>query len=235
LPELRDFLTVFQMQIRGEDFGASASDLALCIQSLVNEGRAAISTNPSNIEDTDALPLLVEMDASIREELSLDFPAFVPAAALWGARLFHQLCRFVVCRDISEEQIKATCEVVCPEHREPQTDWSVDLTLHHLPNLFQLARHLSNGDPLIALMRQIAVAWPFSSVGIPGLENLRLESFVHHPALRRVYGDRILAAGDTSRLGEAEVNDLLRADLGFHRELSPTIAAKLFETIHDNR
>ena len=235
MPDRRDFLNVFAMQIKGEDLGASASDLALCIQSLVNEGRPAISTNPSNIDDIDTLPLLAAMDASIREELSLDVPAFSPAAALWGARLFHQLCLFVVCRDIPEDQIKQTCEVACPEQRGPQTDWSVDLTLHHLPNLFQLARHLSNGDPLIAQMKQIAVTWPFSSVGIAGLENLRLDSFVNHPALRRVYGDRILAAGDASRLGEAVVNDLLRADLGFHRELSSTIAAKLFETIHDTR
>jgi hypothetical protein len=79
-------------------------------------------------------------------------------------------------------------------------------------------------------MKRIASAWPLSSVGIAGLEKLRLEPFVSDPALRRLYADRIIAAGDTSRLGDPRIDDLLRADLGVHSELASAIAAKLFPT-----
>jgi hypothetical protein len=138
-----------------------------------------------------------------------------------------------VCRDIPAEQINATCSIPCPEPRSPETDWSADLTLRHLPRLFQLAHHLSHADPLVQQIRQIAADWPLSSVGIAGLEKLRLDSFVNHPGLRRLYADRIVAAGDVSRLGDPLIANLLRADLGIHRELAPAIAARLFEPAHD--
>jgi hypothetical protein len=221
------------MQHRGEYALGSASDLALCLQALADEGRAGVCARPSDIDDSDAVPLLERLDACARDELALELPAFSAGAALWGARLFHQLCRFVVCREIAEDQINATCAVPCPAPRGPETDWSVDLTLRHLPKLFQLARHLSNADPLVGQMKQIAAAWPLSSVGIPGLEGLRLDSFIADAALRRLYADRIIASADTSRLGEPEVDDLLRADLGLHRDLAPVIAGKLFTTTHD--
>jgi hypothetical protein len=199
----------------------------------VNEGRASVSAQASPVDDADALPLLQQLDAFARAELALELPAFSPNAALWGARLFHQLCRFVVCRDIAEDAIKSACNSACPEPRSPQTDWSVDLTLHHLPNLFQLARHLSNADPLVEQMKKIAAEWPLPSVGIKGLENLKLDSFIEHPGLRRLYADRIISAQDTTRLGDPRLDDLLRADLGVHREIASTVASHLFETTHD--
>jgi MoxR-vWA-beta-propeller ternary system domain bpX4 len=216
-------------QDEGEQPSQSYSDLAIFIQSLANEGRAAVSADPSDIDDADAVPLLRELDGFARDGLALELPAFSPNAALWAARLVHQLCRFVVCRDIPEEQINAACNAACPEPRGPETDWSVDLTLHHLPNLFRFARQLSNADPLVEQMRKIAAEWPLSSVGINGLENLRIDSFVEHPALRRLYADRIIAASDTSRPGDLRLDDRLRADLCVHRELAPAIAASVFK------
>lgn len=223
------------MQDSGEQQSQSYSDLALFMRALAKDGRAAVTPRPSNIDDADALPLLQELDGFARAELALDLPVFSPNAALWAARLFYQLCRFVVCRDIAEEEIKAACNIACHEPRGPETDWSADLTLRHLPNLFRLARHLSNADPLIEQMKKVAARWPLSSVGIGGLENLRIDFFVEHPGLRRLYADRVVDAGDKSRLGDARLDDLLRADLGIHHELAPAIAAHLFETTHDSR
>jgi hypothetical protein len=94
--------------------------------------------------------------------------------------------------------------------------------------LFQIARHLSNADPLIEQIKLIAAAWPLSSVGIPELEGLHLDSLIGSPALRRMYADRIIAAGDSSRLGDEQLDDVLRGDLGIHRDLAPDIAGKLF-------
>ncbi len=227
------FLTCPQMHHPRGNARGSASDLALCLQSLADEGRVAVSAHPSEIDDSDTVPLLEQLDACARNELALELPAFSAGAALWGARLFHQLCRFIVCRDIAEDQIKAVCAVQCSAPPGPQTDWSVDLTLHYLPRLFQLAHHLSNADPLVGQMKQIAAAWPLSSVGIPGLEQLRLDSFIGDPALRRLYADRIIATADISRLGDPRVDELLRADLGVHRDLAPLIADKLFVMTHD--
>lgn len=221
------------MQQKGDNGSRAVSDLALCIQSLVNDGRAAVSAEMSAIDDHDALPMLRELDRCVRDELALDLPAFSPNAALWAARLLHQLCRSVVCRDIPEEQIKTTCNTPCPEPHGPETDWSADLTLHYLPKLFQLARHLSSADPLVTQIKKIAEEWPLSSVGIAGLEKPNVDFFIGHPALRRVYADRILSAADTSRIGEARIDDLLRADIGIHRDMAPEIALKLFEPLHD--
>jgi hypothetical protein len=219
-----------QMTNRGDNTPGSASDLAVCLQSLADDGRAAVSAVASDIGDSDAVPLLERLDACAREEPAPGVPVFSAEAALWGARLFHQLCRFVVCRDIGEAQINAACAITCPAPRTPATDWSVDLTLRHLPGLFRIARHLSNGDPLVEHMKRIAAEWPLSSVGIPGLEKVRLDSFIGVPALRRLYADRIIAAADDSRLGDARLDDLIRGDLGVHRDLAPHLAGKLFAT-----
>ena len=223
------------MQPSGDNAAIHSSDVALCIRSLTTDGHAIVSVHPSTVDDSDAVPLLQDMDTISREELGLDLPAFRPDVALWAARLFQKLCLFIVCRDIPAETIKAVCNTACPAAHDPDTDWSADLMLRHLPNLFQLACRLSNADPLVEEIRKIAADWPLSSVGIPKLEKLQMNSFIEHPGLRRLYADRILASGDTSRLGDARLDDTLRADLGIHRQLVPIISAKLFENADDTR
>jgi hypothetical protein len=203
------------------------SDLATFLKALAEEGRAMISGGSLSGESQDALMVLQQLDQFAREELGGDAPQFSAESALWAARLCYQLCQFTVCRDLGEEKILAACGVRCPEPRGPETDWSADLTLRHLPRLFELARHLSNADPLVQQLKKLAAQWPLSSVGLTGLEQLHLDSFMGHPALRRLYADRIVATGDTSRLGDPRVDDLLRADLGIHHDLAPAIARKL--------
>ena len=82
-------------------------------------------------------------------------------------------------------------------------------------------------------MKQVAAAWPLSSAGIVSLGNILLDSFAADAALRRLYADRIIATADTTRLGDQQMDELLRADLGAHHDLAPMIAAKLFATTHD--
>jgi len=206
---------------------SDSSELALFLKALAEEGRAVVLRTPLASRSADAIEVLRQLDCIAREELGAELPHFSPEAALWAARLVYHLCQFTVCRDIGAEQIGAVCREACPVARSPETDWSADLTLRHLPKLFQLARHLSEGDPLVQELKQIASAWPLSSVGIAGLEDLSLKSFIEHPALRRVYVDRLVAAEDISRLNDSRVSDLLRADLGIHHELAPTFASKL--------
>lgn len=221
------------MQIQEATQPESISELAFFLKSLGEEGRAIISGRPLTGDCADAVAVLRQIDEFSRNDLALELPVFSVEAALWGARLFYQLCSFVVCRDIGEEQIQAICANPCPEPRCPQTDWSVDLTLRHLPKLFRLANQLSNADPLIVELRKLAEAWPLSSVGVPVLGNVSIKPFSSDPALRQLYADRIISSADTTRLGDQQVDDLLRVNLGAHHDLAPVIAAKLFQTTHD--
>lgn len=201
-------------------------ELGWFLKSLIEEGRALVGPGPLAADNGDGLAALTQLNELAGAELGLAPPPFSSNAALWAARLVYHLCQFTVCRDIDAEQIDAICTAPCPEKHSPETDWSADLTLRHLPKLFQLARHLSQADPLVQNLKQIAAAWPLSSVGIPGLENLPIESFIEHPALRRLYADRIVAAEDVSRLNDPRVESWLRADLGIHHELAPAFASK---------
>jgi hypothetical protein len=213
--------------------GESIAPLAQFVKSLAEEGRGVVLSQPLGEEVDGDLDVLHELDQAARSALGLEAPAFAAPAALWGARLFYHLCQFTVCRDIGPEQMARTCGAACPQPRGPEVDWSVDLTLRHLPKLADLARHLSNADPLLGEMNRIGMDWALSSVGMVGIANPCLDTFIGHPALLRVYVDRILSAGDVSRLGDARVDHLLRADLGAYRDLSPAIAGKLFPPTYD--
>ena len=204
------------------------SQLALFLKVLAEEGRAMVWPTPLATDSADAHEVLRQIDTVAREQLALSSPKLSPEVALWAARLFYHLCQFTVCRDIGSDIVAAVCQQPCPIARSPETDWSADLTLRHLPKLFQLARHLSEGDPLVQHLRQLARDWPLSSVGVAGLEALSLESFIADPALRRIYVDRIVATEDFARLGDPRVDDLLRTDFGIHRELAPALVTKLY-------
>jgi hypothetical protein len=170
------------------------------------------------------------MDIQARSELALACPSFQAHAALWAARILYHLCQFTACRDIGPEQIHATCRVPCPAPHNPETAWSVDLSFRHLPDVYRLA-HLSQADPLVEELKELAAAWPLSSVGLPGLSKPAVDSFIEHESLRRLYADRIVASGDTSRVGyDPRVDQILRADLGIHQQLAPDLARRLQPT-----
>jgi MoxR-vWA-beta-propeller ternary system protein len=216
------------MHRSGVNPGSEQTGLASFVRLLGREGRAVVSREETEGREEEALSALAEWEARARAELAGEPPAFSPSAALWAARIFQQACRCTVCRDLDADFVKTALDPRCPAARGPETDWSVDLIFRHLPDLFRFGRELSNADPLVAALKSLAAAWPLSSVGMADLPELSIDSFFGHPALRRLYGDRILAAGDLSRLGDPRVADLLRADLGWHRELAPVLARRLF-------
>lgn len=216
------------MENTGLTLSEAGPDLAAFLHALANDGRAIVSAEPLAPADESAISLLHELNQRAQFELSAEPPEFSIEAALWAATLLYQICQFVVCRDIGEAQIATAFATECLASRGAATDWSADLTLRHLPALFRLTRHLSSGDSLVQELKTLAAAWPLSSVGVPDLSPPNLDSFIHHPALARLYADRIIAASDISRLGIPLIDDLLRADLGIHHNLAPELAAKLF-------
>jgi MoxR-vWA-beta-propeller ternary system domain bpX4 len=216
------------MENTGLTLSEAGPSLASFLQALAHDGRIVVSPQPIAASDEAAVAVVIELNQRGQAELAGEGPGFSSETALWAATLLYQICQFIVCRDIGEGQIAAAFANECPTSRGPETDWSADLLFRHLPGLFRLSQQLSNGDPLVQELKKLAAAWPLSSVGISDLGSLNLDTFVGHPALGQLYADRVVAAGDTSRLGDARVDELLRADLGIHRELAPEIARRVF-------
>jgi MoxR-vWA-beta-propeller ternary system domain bpX4 len=217
------------MENTGLTLSEAGPTLASFLQALAHDGRIVVSPQPIAAPDETALSVVLELNHRAQSELAGEGPGFSSEAALWAANLLYQICQFIVCRDIGESQIAAAFANECPAARGPETDWSADLLFRHLPALIRLAQQLSNGDPLVQELNKIAATWPLSSVGVPELADLNLDTFIAQPAVARLYADRIVAVGDTSRLGDSRVDDLLRADIGIHRDLAPEIAKRLFE------
>jgi len=215
-----------------ENTGLTSSEagpsLASFLQALAHHGRIVVSPEPIAAPDESALSVVVELNQRAQAELAGEGTGFSSETALWAATLLYQICQFIVCRDIGEGQIAAAFAQECPASRGPEADWSADIFFRHLPALFRLAQQLSNGDPLVQELKKLAAAWPLSSVGVSDLTGLNLDTFIGHAALGRLYADRVVAAADTGRLGDPRVDDLLRADLGIHRELAPVIANRIF-------
>jgi hypothetical protein len=199
------------------------------VDKLLTEGVAVVAAE-AELPGADAATesLLAAWEQAAREELSGQAPAFLAPAALWAAEIFYHACRCVSCRDIAETEMTRLLQKPCPVPRGAPTDWSVDLIFRQLPTLHRLARHLSQGDPLVQLLLQLALRWPLSSVGVALAESPDLSSFIDEPSLKRLYVDRILETGDVSRLGDPRIDDYLRAALGAYPELCPGIARKLF-------
>ena len=216
------------MENTGPTLSEGGPSLASFIKALTNDGRIVVSAEPIGSPDEAALAALVELEDRAESELAGEAPDFSSETGLWAASLLYQICQFIVCREIGEAQMAAAFAGKYPNARGPVVDWSADLVFRHLPSLFRLSQQLSNGDPLIEELKRLAAAWPLSSVGIPGLAELNLDTFVEHPALARLYADRIVAAADVSRLGDPRVDELLRTDIGIHQELAPEIASRLF-------
>jgi hypothetical protein len=216
------------MENTGPTLSEAGPSLASFIKALANDGRIVVSPDPIGSPDEAALAALVELNERAEFELAGEGPVFSSETGLWAASLLYQICQFIVCREIGEGQMAAAFAREHPNSRGPEADWSADLVFRHLPALFRLAQQLSNGDPLIEELKRLAAAWPLSSVGIPGLGELKLGTFVEHPALARLYADRIVATADTSRLGDPRVDELLRTDIGIHQQLAPEVASRLF-------
>lgn len=219
------------MENTGPTLSEAGPSIASFVNALAYDGRIVVCAEPVAAADDAALAALLDLNRRAEFELAGEGPGFSSEVALWAANLLYQICQFIVCREIGEAQMAAAFAKGCPAARGPEVDWSADLLFRHLPPLFRLAQQLINGDPLIQELKKLAVTWPLSSVGIPDLGELNLDTFINHAALARLYADRIVGAADTSRLGDARVDELLRADIGIHHDLAPEIANRVFEKV----
>jgi len=209
-----------------------ASELAQFLDSLANRGRAVVAfhrLDPAHPAPTQALEPLAERASW---ELAGPAPALHIPAAAWAARILYQLCQTLALRDFDTDRLSEILAIPSPTPRCPETDWSVDLTFRHLPRLYSLAMAVPSPDSFLKVLHQLATDWPLSSVGLPtalhaSIEPLPDAHLLQHPTLRRLYLDRIVATRDTTRVTDARVAEAIRADLGLHPELAPSLASRL--------
>ena len=169
--------------------------LSQFLDRLFEEGRVAVS--PPEPVQADELQAAEDTLAALEAVYRLDLPGEPPplaiAAARWAAVSLFHACQFVAFRNAGEEMIAAALGTPVPEAEATSLHYSVDLTFRFLPDLMRLARTDAENDPLLGYLRQWAVDWPLSSVGIPDVTPSSIEPIVSHRCLLNIYRDRIIA------------------------------------------
>lgn len=198
-------------------------------ESLFSDGRPELRTGapPADDELDAAVRLILSEERRQRNTLAGSPPTPDAAAVRWGAALTYRAAQFLAYRDLPAELIARELTLPCPSPASAAVIYGVDLTFRFLPDLARLARAASPDDPLSLQLKTWAVAWPLSSVGMPGIEPGSIEDFIEQPALRMLYVDRIMATGDVGRLRDERVASAVRAALGEFPQLAPRIAAAL--------
>lgn len=202
--------------------------LAEFLAELFRSSRVHVSALEAFTSDErqNAVQVLTEFEATFRAHLPQTPPPLCKATALWAAERFYRACQCLIFRDLSAEAIAAELTAAIPAIATPtSTAYSVDLTWRFVPDLLKLAGGLSSDDPLISQLRQWAIEWPLSSVGVPQLGEVNVASFMDDPCLRAMYVDRIIVHRDVSRLKDDRVRDAVREALGAFPELAPEISA----------
>jgi hypothetical protein len=174
---------------------------------------------------------IAAFDRVARLEFPGDAPMLSHEVVEWAAVQFAEICRLLVARDLGVEEIAKVFAEKCPQPPSPETDYAVDLFFRRLPALADFVERLSPGDPLVEYLGKFAAEWPLSTAGMKvTLSPGRLDAFLAHPGMLRLYVDRIIAAEDLSRIGQdPRVDAALRNAIGAHPELCPKVAEALIQ------
>lgn len=191
------------------------------LEQLSNRGDILLASRepPTPEERVGAVGPLRAWDRQERDRLGHPLPSLREEDALAALVVLYRACQLLVYRDLPEEAVAEAFAEAPPPSTEPEAVWSVDLSYRYLPDLARLAVGLSPGDPLVAAIREQAARWPFSSVGMEAGAAGGIDSVLVHPGLRRIFLDRVVAAGDRGRAGRPEVAFLLREEAGAYAEL----------------
>jgi hypothetical protein len=186
------------------------------IQDIIQQGKVTVDGNvaPFSVEDLQAATeRLREYYDQQKMELTATVPAFDAAAAIWAAGFLYRAVQLVMLRNLGEDAVNKLLtsyeDVISPE-----AILSVDLSFRYLPNLMGLAKGLSPEDVLVKRLREAAVQWPFSSVGIKLEDELNIEPIMNNACVRRSYIDRIVTARDIKRCNNTQVKEYIQEALG---------------------
>ena len=176
-------------------------------------------------EDSRQLSSAIEqLDAQARLDMPAIAPDLAPDVTAWAARVLYRACQFQVYRDVDGDEVRRGFALPCPAKPSPPVCYSADLVLRHLYEIWSLACGIAREDPLVEALAALARAWPLSSVGMPNLGKVNVSGFTNHPSLRRLYADRIIARGDSSRLDHPEVAEAVREAIGAFPDIAPSLA-----------
>jgi hypothetical protein len=193
------------------------------LRGLRESGEVVIDAEPPPALDADVERALRQHDVRYRAGLAPGAPELEVVAAYWGAEKLYRACQLLTLRDAPPALAHETLLQPFDGTRRPETDYAVDLTLAYLPSLLRLANRVAPNDPVLDAIRELAFAWPLSSVGIAGLGCPERLPFWENSCLRGLYVDRIIETRDVDRLEDPEVAAAVRTALGAHPELAPRI------------
>tara|TARA_R110002096_G_scaffold159011_2_gene324576 strand:+ start:9807 stop:10436 length:630 start_codon:yes stop_codon:yes gene_type:complete len=188
------------------DFLGQGMDLAEFLVRLQSTGELPFeSTDPIGFVRTSTEHELKRMDERRKLEMAHAAPELDLDSAIWAAKQVARICQFLVYREIPAEQIDADLKPPCPSPKGPSQTYSVDLTMHWLPELLRRAHNIASADPMILPLQRLAWEWPLSSVGI-GLQvgesdrEPDLGPILESASLLQLYVDRIFTTNDETRL-----------------------------------
>lgn len=143
-------------------------------------------------------------------EMPLKAPAFRAEAAFWGAEYIFKSLQFMINRSLNVELIPIHLKPF-DQAIDPEAAYSADLCLRYLPSIYHWSKVISDDDPLLENLQETAKSWPFSCLGIPGIEK---EQVPEHPSLRIAFADRIIASQTLDLALRSDQKGLIQAALG---------------------
>lgn len=172
------------------------------LQQLFTNGQVTISgkielADPA--EEVESLQLLQSIYQKDILEMPGTAPAFDAAAAGWAARYLYTAIQLIAIRDVETEKLADHLPLFTGSII-PDSIYSADLVLRHLPQVLHLAKGLAPADAVVDLLLQTAQQWPFSSVGLQLKEAPDESGILQHASLRSAYADRIIQAKDLARI-----------------------------------
>jgi hypothetical protein len=199
--------------------------LAPFLDDLFADGKVTVAGKVAPFEEADlqqaGIVLKKFYDNQIIE-MPFSPPAFSTEAALWSATYFYHCIQFAMLRDLPPEKIN---ETLLPYTGEitPETIFSADLTFRYLPDLLNVTKSLAPDDILVQHIKQIALQWPFSSVGMnlteENFENIKTEKILENSSLKYAYLDKIIETHDIKRVNTNEMQELVSEISGNHSEI----------------
>ena len=201
------------------------------LRALFEDGRVIVpAVAPLTEEELRAGDeVLAEYERIVRLEMPGSAPLLVESAGRWAGARMYRACQFAVYRDLGEEEIDQELRGPYREPISPDVHYTVDITFRYLPDVTKFAGSASEQDPLLEYLNQWAHQWPLSSVGMSGIDTVEIEGFAHHASLMRLYVDRIIATGDTTRLSHEGVRQAVRSALGMFPKLAQKLTTALAE------
>ena len=146
-------------------------------------------------------------------------PAYDADAAVWAARYLYRTIQLILIRHLDAAAVQKHLQAYTGTQNAASI-YSMDLSFRYLPKLFHLAKGLAPSDVLVDYLNQLALKYPFSSVGVELKEPAEHALILEHPSLKVAYIDRIIEAKDRKRIEQYQLAPYIAEVLGdYQKEL----------------